>query len=493
MSIADEGGYDQRVLMAGDSRLKRLRNLPCNEIPLHAIDFIIENGIQIEDLITRVDEVLTQEHATLVLVAFLGDVTCIKKHQLTESSTVTIVDSQPGHPATNVLELAAVAHNRWQKSRPDRKIIWTLPYFIDILTYNSFRLQAPLAPELREQSVQCNQHFVHYIRQLVSKWATLMPTGAIYRQLNEILFHGKIGRDLLLTFKFEGKHFVYPEDLLVDGLHPSPHFISQIWKCVVRTIIPPVPVNENPVPTLSKLSVRDRLSFSTSTLNQSYLKAPAVKGKGKGKRTTPYAAPFRVTPPQHLPYEKSYPAAYPLYDGGYWAAPPSYNATVPSAPPAEYYPSTSYQSPSYYNPPDTSSASHGPPEKLLEKTSDTHGNLSWRPLPAEPISELGTINYSLPYSWTWNAHHAEVKRVQGRCLTSSIAKQSLFRDKLADIIRERALDEARRGLNSTVNLAASALNHRSVNQMSNAQQGDPQLDHDLRGLIPPRCHEILIV
>ncbi|CAF2162217.1 unnamed protein product, partial [Rotaria magnacalcarata] len=55
-------------------------------------------------------------------MAFYGDATFLKNHQVTDTTTATVVVQQPGHPATRVLELAAVAHQRWQLSRPDRKI-----------------------------------------------------------------------------------------------------------------------------------------------------------------------------------------------------------------------------------------------------------------------------------------------------------------------------------------------------------------------------------
>ncbi|CAF2143408.1 unnamed protein product [Rotaria magnacalcarata] len=270
-----------------------------------------------------------------------------------------------------------------------------------------------------------------------------------------------------------------------------------IWKCLARTILPPTSSPVNPVPALFKLSVKDRLSFSTSHLDKIQPRASKWKGngKGKGKRISQYADTSKACPPPHPQYSLPsqgmlpYAATYPLQDGGYWAPPPCYEAPTPSAPLPEQQPSTFSASFNHYDPPSAYSPAlpQSVPEKLLEETSDTYGNLSWRPLPAEPIAALGTITYSASQSWSWNVHHAEVERVRSRCLTSSIAKQNMFRDQLADIIRERALDEARRGLNATVNQAASALNHRSVNQMSNAPQEDPQLNYDLRGLIPPRA------
>ncbi|CAF2104750.1 unnamed protein product, partial [Rotaria magnacalcarata] len=81
------------------------------------------------------------------------------------------------------------------------------------------------------------------------------------------------------------------------------------------------------------------------------------KGRGKGKRISPYADSSKAFLPPHLQYSLPsqgmlpYAATYPLQDGGYWAPPPYYEAPTPSAPPPEQQSSTSSASFKHYDPP----------------------------------------------------------------------------------------------------------------------------------------------
>ncbi|CAF3725823.1 unnamed protein product, partial [Rotaria socialis] len=121
----------------------------------------------------------------------------------------------------------------------------------------------------------------------------------------------------------------------------------------------------------------------------------------------------------------------------------------------------------------------------LEEHTDDQGNVSWRPLPAAPLSQIGVINYSAPSAWTWDVLLEETNRIQGRCQTNSMAQKNIFRAQTAHIIRERALQEMRNGLNASVNQAASTLAHRGVHHLSAPPVQFQHLHGDLRNLMPP--------
>ncbi|CAF2071743.1 unnamed protein product [Rotaria magnacalcarata] len=255
-----------------------------------------------------------------------------------------------------------------------------------------------------------------------------------------------------------------------------------IWVYLVRAIRKPITASPNPLPSLAKLSVKDRLSHSTPNLSYQPRETTKWKGKGKGKgkRASPYPGSFKdvaahgsqdnSSPPVGTPY----PSAPPQQSGGYWVPPPYYSAVqspTPSKP--SYVPSTKVPCAPLSQ------------DKLLEETSDTYGNLSWRPLPAEPISTIGTINYSSPHAWNWDFHVQEVDRIEGKSLINSLAHQNIFREQAALIVRQRALEEMRQGLNSSVNAAASTLAHRTMYNFSSPPEHFAQVHRDLQGLMPP--------
>ncbi|CAF2105134.1 unnamed protein product [Rotaria magnacalcarata] len=212
---------------------------------------------------------------------------------------------------------------------------------------------------------------------------------------------------------------------------------------------------------------------------------PKWKGKGlnKGNRSSPYATSQKAGPSQASPHYSKTQEKFPFSSGyshsspGYWNPNPSYGVNPSPS-------TTGYSYPAPYGPPPPSKQVH-PQDKLLEETADTYGNLSWRPLPAEPINPLGMINYSCPQNWNWDVHTSEVSRIDGICITNSTNQQKIFRDRAATLIRERALDEMCKGLNSSANMVASTLAHRQMQQFS---QPPPELQHineDLRDCMPP--------
>ncbi|CAF2185368.1 unnamed protein product, partial [Rotaria magnacalcarata] len=289
-------------------------------------------------------------------------------------------------------------------------------------------------------------------------------------------------------------------ELLHDGLHPAPLLTEGIWKCLARAVKPIEESLLDPVPSLAKLSVKERLSFSTATIKPIGKAPPKWKGKGKGKssRSTPYSTGSQVgvaapSAGQHSRQTIAYEATPPYYG-------PPMRQPFPAYPPhpacsstgSSYVSPSAYYSPSQYYPPASNFASSSkplPPKmphiEELEEATDTYGNISWRPIPAEPISEIGTINYSAPIAWSRQSHEAEVQRIMGRCHLASIAQQCMFREQTALILQERALVEMRRGLNASMNVASSTLAHRALNHLSDPPPQFQHLHENLRDLMPP--------
>ena len=61
-----------RVLIAGDSRVRRLQSSKDPQLSKN-VDFIFQGGILINDLVELVDINLTSEHKVLIIMWFIGD------------------------------------------------------------------------------------------------------------------------------------------------------------------------------------------------------------------------------------------------------------------------------------------------------------------------------------------------------------------------------------------------------------------------------------
>ncbi|CAF2038272.1 unnamed protein product [Rotaria magnacalcarata] len=481
-------GDGNRILLVGDSRVRRLMNAPCEKFIGQEIDYAIENGVEIVDLITQVDAHLLPDHSILIIVALLGDATTLTKHTRSETESVSLVRGQVGQPATRVLELAAAAHVRWQASRPDRVIVWTLPYFLDLVTYNSFLWKAELPEELLTESLDASQKFVHYVNQLQFKWIEIMPKGVRYRHMNDTLFHGT-SQSLIYKFKFLSKYFVFPSGSLCDGLHPSPRFTEKLWRFLERAVkgLPlstqhtPItaPPNETPSastlqPLIGKLSIKDRLWSSTPVLNQGSFRGPPSnkwKGKGRGKGQRP--APYYTSPQQGSYYAP--PAVSAPHQ--VWAA--NKTAKLPCYP--DFSPKFVLPPPSLFNSPLQSPST----ELVEEEDTDRYGSVSWKATPAVQKNPLGTVQFSLPHEWSWASHLAMIKKVEGQCVSVDAAHQRIARGKAAQLMRERGLEEMRTGMNSSFNIMSSTWGHGTMFSLSNPPPQLTTLAPDAQGLLPP--------
>ncbi|CAF2163015.1 unnamed protein product [Rotaria magnacalcarata] len=173
----------------------------------------------------------------------------------------------------------------------------------------------------------------------------------------------------------------------------------------------------------------------------------------------------------------------------------SYAPTAPPLATYEYPPSNPFNVPFYPNfppklvePAPTLSYTlpqESPADEEQEEVTDRFGNVSWKSQPVVPFNPLGTVNYSSPHEWSWASHIKEINRVQARCHTVSIAHQTLARTCVANLMRERGIQEIRTGLNSSFNASSSMWGHRIMQGMSSPAPQHAHVEQDAVGLLTP--------
>ncbi|CAF3722563.1 unnamed protein product [Rotaria socialis] len=185
------------------------------------------------------------------------------------------------------------------------------------------------------------------------------------------------------------------------------------------------------------------------------------KGRGRGRVVAPYTAKR----PELAPSTASLSVAHPptAMQSFYQGFPPALLAPPPSVP---------------YNAPSS--------ELIEELDTDRYGNTSWKALPPATSNPLGHINFSIPHEWSWASHLKEIKRVQGQCATASLAHQTMVRTQACTLIRERALQEMRTGLNSSFNASSTTYGHRLMYGISYPVAKHQDAEQDLRSLIRPQ-------
>ncbi|CAF2129217.1 unnamed protein product [Rotaria magnacalcarata] len=224
-----------RVLIAGDSRVRRLESMP--DLSLSAnVDFIHSGGVLIDDLVTLVDSVLTDEHTIIILVGFIGDEVQKYIHRISEEIAYTLIRSKECDATAQIVASVHNAHTKWIALKEGRIIVWTLPYYLDYATYNSKQMSGLDVSETLATSWDSSLRFAHFITRLRLQWASVNP-NITFCALNEVLFAGKNYNSMFKSFgATSGEHFRFPANLLEDGLHPNPRMTSLIWiflhKCV---------------------------------------------------------------------------------------------------------------------------------------------------------------------------------------------------------------------------------------------------------------------
>ncbi|CAF3408112.1 unnamed protein product, partial [Rotaria socialis] len=223
-----------RVLIAGDSRVRRLQSVVDTDISSN-VDFHFSGGILIDDLITLVDRELGDEHHVLILMGFIGDEVQRYSHHVSDEETINLICSRESDPSEKIVEAVRTAHERWMTKKPERVIIWTIPYYVDYVTYNEAKIGEFDIGDSLNISWDSSVRFVNFVTRLRLTWVTRNP-HITFSLLNKVLF-GKNHTHLFKSFgAVSGASFKFPPKLLSDGLHPTVVLTKAIWKFLYQEV-----------------------------------------------------------------------------------------------------------------------------------------------------------------------------------------------------------------------------------------------------------------
>ncbi|CAF2055231.1 unnamed protein product [Rotaria magnacalcarata] len=432
-----------RVLIAGDSRVRRLQDVP--DLLLSAnVDFAFTGGIVTTDLITLVDEKLTPEHAVVILLGFVGDE--IQKYSFTTTDgTLTLMQSKEADPVSSILELVSEAHLRWMALRNDRTIVWTIPYYVDYWAYNTAKVGDFAMRNTEEISWDSSRKFVHYITRLRLQWAAALPS-ITFCSLNEVMFHSQFNRTLFESFGgISGEHYRFPSNLLTDGLHPNARFTRAIWvflhKAVSVVHLRKQPRLEVQAPSASPSTSQQEFPAGISSIS---LDMPwKIQKTSKDGRTRPYPQTFRKR-----------------------------RTSVHSR---------------ITDPREEDLVEEVEEGEILER----FGHLSWKSSnpnlnrASSSSAPLGTIQKGPHLShWSWAYHNATVRKTRAQCFTQGVKEQAIAEAKVASIIREGGLQKICEGMINSVDAATSQWAANAINKANAPHPKSQMVQKDVQELLP---------
>ncbi|CAF3544111.1 unnamed protein product, partial [Rotaria socialis] len=227
--------HQGRVLIAGDSRVRRLQSIR-DPLLVGNVDFAFAGGILIEDLVTLVDEKLSDEHHIVILLGFIGDEMQPYSHPVDLESSVTLYRSRESEPSQFITESVKKAHAKWMALKPTRIIVWTIPYYLDYATYNTAKIGEYDVGDTESISWDSSLRFVNFVSRLCRQWVTTIP-DIQFSLLNKVLFGCQRHTELFKTFgSLSGADFQFPAHSLTDGVHPSSTLTKAIWKFLLQSV-----------------------------------------------------------------------------------------------------------------------------------------------------------------------------------------------------------------------------------------------------------------
>ncbi|CAF3716364.1 unnamed protein product [Rotaria socialis] len=290
-----------RVLIAGDSRVRRLESMPDPNLAAN-VDFVHTGGVLVDDLVSLVDGVLTDDHSIIILMGFIGDEVQKYIHRISDEVAVTLIRSKECDATANIVASVHEAHTKWLALKEGRIIVWTLPYYLDYATYNAEQMVGLDVGETLAISWDSSLRFVHYVTRLRLQWASVNP-NITFCALNEVLFSEKTHNAMFKSFgAISSEHFRFPANLLADGLHPSPKMTFLIWnflhKCVGVVYNRSCPRKTIPTPAYE----RQKISFPQEVPTKLW----KHQGPNKSFATKGASARGNSSKRQHPFYQKKY-------------------------------------------------------------------------------------------------------------------------------------------------------------------------------------------
>ncbi|CAF2243424.1 unnamed protein product [Rotaria magnacalcarata] len=330
--------------------------------------------------------------------------------------------------------------------KPDRIILWTLPYYVDYTSYNSAKMGEYDTEDIIESSCDSAFRFVQYITRLRLQWVTSIPTITFY-PLNQVLFNGQNYSKMFKTFgAASGEHFRFPNNLLTDGLHQNAKLVRLMWFGLHQAV--------------NRVNQHTTI-LSTDALDQA---GPSTK---KRKEVTAPRGPAKVLKVQGSKINKK--RILNRY--------PSCQTFKKSA--------SSVHSRLDYRGDDTA-------EEELEDPADyAYGNISWRASDSN-LSEASTSR-SMPLRkvknsvsdepWSWDYHHRVVRETRSKCYTQGIREQAMAEARLSSMIRQHGLRAAGQGMINSFNQAKLKWSSNAMEKINDPEKRIRLVQQDLTNLL----------
>ncbi|CAF2066929.1 unnamed protein product, partial [Rotaria magnacalcarata] len=224
-----------RILIAGDSRVRRLMDNPDSVLD-EKIDYAFQPGILVDELVDLVDGNLNEHHSIIILVGMIGDEIQKYVHHVSDGSSVNLFRSKECDATEKILIAVKAASDKWSSRKTGRMVMWTIPHYVDYVAYNSGKLGKFDSDESYEISLDSSRRFVNYVTRLKLRWVSSCPEVP-FCLLNRVLFSGKRAVELYNSFSaVSAKDYIFPNHLLTDGLHPSVQMVKSLWKFLHKSV-----------------------------------------------------------------------------------------------------------------------------------------------------------------------------------------------------------------------------------------------------------------
>ncbi|CAF2116576.1 unnamed protein product [Rotaria magnacalcarata] len=363
-------------------------------------------------------------------------------HHVTTESSVNLIRSKECDASEQILLVVKAATTKWIDEKNDRIVLWTIPHYVDYVTFNAGKIGEYEAGESLEISLDSSRRFVNYITRLKLRWVSECPEVP-FCLLNRVLFAGRQSKSLYNSFSaVSAVNYKFPANRLSDGLHPSVQLAKEIWNFLHKSIS----------------EVHDKRTGRK--LITAPLSSPSsiTKGKDASKTTS---LKFQKYKQSKLHSQKPYfPKKIDLS---------KVQSTVHSR---------------LSHPQEDNEVE----ESLEEESVGSFRNLSWKASASSKsqgtskTAPLGYVQKSQP--WSWSYHNQRINDVKTEVYTQGLESQKRAEGRLADIIRDRGLKLAEQGQFDTVNAASRCWLTNLHAEMNAPAPGAKLVQKEIAALLP---------
>ncbi|CAF3555993.1 unnamed protein product, partial [Rotaria socialis] len=320
-------------------------------------------------------------------------------HHLTADSSVNLLRSKECDASEQILDIVKISSAKWMSSRSDRIVLWSIPHYVDYVSYNSGKLGAYEAGDSLEISLDSSRRFVNYVARLKLRWVANIPEVP-FCLLNRVLFSGRKSNEQFNSFSaISAVDYKFPSHLLTDGLHPTVQLTEDIWRFLHKSVSD---VHDKLMGIKKKIVISPNTSISSAAKKGKVNKGGSLKAQSsrswKSQERNPYV-------PSRINLSKlQLPSVYSRLSQPQW--------------------------------------NDETEDSLDARSVGGYSNISWRASSSgqkgqssPKIAPLGSIQQSQP--WSWSIHNQRINAVKTEVYTQGLESQKRAEGRLADIIQDR--------------------------------------------------------